>query len=459
MALNFLSFDEAAQKLGISGDRLTSLREAGQLRAYRDGASWKFRADEVEAMSAEGIPAEDSGLSDIGLADEKDAQADTELSDLALAGPDEPSDPSDSILLSETELGDSPDRPPSTIIGKSNGGASSEDDLELALDPDLDIEAAGAGSDVTLADDAGGEDQGVLEEAKTSFDEIDEVEIELEAESSRILDPEQAAAARRAAEEAASLSATDAMGSDLDIELSPTESGTDLPGSSPIEAAGDDVVISDSSTPLSGSSLDVEGDDEFVLGDSSDITLASSDSGINIVDPSDSGLALDDPSSLDLGGSAVESSLDLGEIGDAADEQLELETLEEVGDEEVKSDDDFLLTPLDESEAEAEEEDSSQIIALDSAADMEESASTLLGDAGDEEGGLAYDEALAVGAAGAVATVPDTTFSVPVNIFLVLCVMMMSLCGIMAWDLLRNIWSWDTPLQLNSPLIDAVNFW
>ena len=38
MAQKFTSLEEAADQLGISKDLLTQLREAGKVRAYRDGA-------------------------------------------------------------------------------------------------------------------------------------------------------------------------------------------------------------------------------------------------------------------------------------------------------------------------------------------------------------------------------------------------------------------------------------
>ena len=67
MAQKFVSLEEAATQLGISKDRLNELREDGKVRAYRDGASWKFRADDVEKLVAEGIPSPDASSSDISL--------------------------------------------------------------------------------------------------------------------------------------------------------------------------------------------------------------------------------------------------------------------------------------------------------------------------------------------------------------------------------------------------------
>src|SRR4029079_16975166 len=67
MAQRFSNLDEAAQQLGISKDRLSQLREAGKVRGYRDGASLKFRADDIDKLSADGIPAIDPPPSDIYL--------------------------------------------------------------------------------------------------------------------------------------------------------------------------------------------------------------------------------------------------------------------------------------------------------------------------------------------------------------------------------------------------------
>lgn len=199
MEQRFVSFEEALEKLGISSDRLNELRDHGQLRAYRDGSSWKFRSDEIESMVKDGVPdippPSDIGLVDseelvaaepIEVSDEDDKELeleslreaelpDSELeldledtdalsleSELDLTGmedtvaagtssleldlsDDEPGDTSDSILLSEEELGESVGTSPSTIIGKGEL-ASEEADLGLTTDDPID-----AGSDVRKA--------------------------------------------------------------------------------------------------------------------------------------------------------------------------------------------------------------------------------------------------------------------------------------------------------------------
>ena len=104
-------------------------------------------------------------------------------------------------------------------------------------------------------------------------------------------------------------------------------------------------------------------DDELVLGGisgtGSDVTLGG-DSGISLVDPSDSGLSLETPLNL---GPVAEESLELGE-----DDMLTTtQTVGKSSPAKVKADDDFLLTPLDESAD--TEESGSQVIALDTEAE------------------------------------------------------------------------------------------
>src|SRR4051794_19052806 len=305
MAQRLTSLEEAATQLGISTDRLNALREAGKVRAYRDGASWKFRSEDIEKFAAEGLPAAEPSPSDLaldlddedddfkfpadssgslkdspnepelGLADEKspaesidkpttepaaesagsDLSLDAEemvagpASDLSLdeedeptvAGLDEGSDDAlaldddgsidintDSILLSENELGGSIGRPPSTIIGKA----------DLDLDADLDLspldKGAGPVSDVKLADDShllgSGDDLGLdLPSPSGNFEDLEELEVDLEAESSRILAPDDVAKAQAAAKAAGSgkkKPAPSKSGGMSDIDLAPL--GSDL---------------------------------------------------------------------------------------------------------------------------------------------------------------------------------------------------------------------------------------
>ena len=53
---DLLNFDEAKQHLGKTDDELQEMIKSGQLRAFRDGDTWKFRSEDIEALAGE-IPA------------------------------------------------------------------------------------------------------------------------------------------------------------------------------------------------------------------------------------------------------------------------------------------------------------------------------------------------------------------------------------------------------------------
>jgi excisionase family DNA binding protein len=478
MAQKFTSLEDAAKQLSVSRDRLNQLREAGKVRAYRDGASWKFRAEDIEKLVRDGIPQLDAAPSDIALdLDEpepageaansgvdldlaEDDGAGSPASDLSLEDVDEPTvaglddegsdalaidldenpiNLSDSILLSEAELGDSPGRPPSTIIGKADLDA----DLDLSPPPS----GAGPASDVKLAPASdilpAGDDDLALELPSPSgnFARLEELEVDLEAESSRIMSPEDVAKAKGAA--AAASKPTESG----ELRLAPTDSDPGR-GTSDIGLAGSAA----SGTGLTGlSALELEDDDDQVLGDGSDVTLSSESSGINIISPSDSGLALDEVS-LDLSGSApIGSSLDLGNL--SADD-MPLEPLSVGSGVTEAKIGDFQLTPLGEDETD-EEKDSSQVIALD---ELSEEAGTAKVAGFGDSGMLTED--FGVGLAPGAVVVSDTT-DTPFSMWNVLglgsCLVLLGLSGMMVYDLLRNMWSWDGVSGANSSLLEVLN--
>ncbi len=517
MAQKLISLEEAADQLGISKERLLALREANKVPGYRDGASWKFRSEAIDKLAAEGIPTIDPGASDLALdlsdddlgADVPPSPAAAEVSgiDLEMAEDESPSGPessdlsleneemaagsasdisldevdeptvagledegsdalalddadeinlnTDSILMSEAELGAMSNRPPSTIIGKA----------ELDLDADLDLspvdKGAGPASDVKLAAadsglvPGGDEDELALDlpSASGDFDNLDELEVDLEAESSRIMSPKDVAKAQSAAKSAAKK-----KGAELsDIGLAPT--GSSMSGATSDVNIGSGV----SNVGLSGlSALELDDDDDDqVLGEGSgsDVTLSGESSGINIISPSDSGLALDEVS-LDLSGSApIGSSLDLGE---SVGSELGVETSgigsalglglgSKVGE-------DFQLTPLGEGD-EDEEKDSSQVIALDELSE-EAAGAPLASSFGDV--GMAAEDFGSVGLTpGAmpvgVATATEMPFSIWNVLGLTSCMLMLGLCGMMTFDLLRSMWSWEGVSSINSTLLEVLN--
>ncbi len=521
MEQKFVSFEDAIEKLGISAERLHALREGGELRAYRDGKSWKFRTDEIQGMVDSGVP-EPSPPSDVGLVSREELveaapiDVDDNDSDLSLVSEEEleqaeasppaksaeksdldlelelddtdsvpggselepdgledtvtagssdidldlelpEAGPSDSILLSEETLGESVSGPKSTIIGKDKLG-SADDDLELALDDDDgDVTA-----DVLSSQVAG---SGVLDDVEkkpgsSAFEGLEE--LDLAEESSPALAPE------KAAEGATPPEASDLQLDDLELEGGSNMGSTDVPVLE--DAAGDATG--------SGSELELASSDDLLASDSggSDLTLDSGDSGINLISPSDSGLALDDIP-LEMGGSAILSSLSL----EGSDPDISL-----IGDEaaasgdapiaELQTDDDFQLTPLSEG-ANDDGDSSSQVIELDAdmGGDLEggmedfgDAAVLDEGDFAEEEGDVVLSEDFAetpgddldMGyAPGPAAATIDRSYSMLNILGLGSSALLLLLGGTMMLDMMRNIWSWNEPYTLNSSLMDAILGW
>ncbi|HEX6962893.1 MAG TPA: helix-turn-helix domain-containing protein [Lacipirellula sp.] len=501
MEQRFVKFEEALEKLGVTPERLNQLREDNELRAYRDGASRKFRADEIERMAEEGVPdsppPSDIGLAsddelvdasplaglddldDLKLADDDDLtlggselelasdQEDTVTagaSDAALnihADTQEGSDPSDSILLSEEVLGESA-HSPSTIIGRRE---SEDADLELVTEDDdltvgSDVQLAGGASDVLSSHIAG---SGVLDElekesgATSAFENLEELEIDLAAESGRILGdvpaaPPKGSIAQQQEPETSDLSL---MGDDDGTDPAPEE----LAAAAPKKPA-----------PTDGPTSDLElatDEDDFVLAGEggSDITLDSGDSGINLL-PSDSGLALDDIP-LEAGGSAILDSLSLGDKGAAASDLSLVGSDPQLGQTEavasLQTDDAFRLTPL--GEIEEDSDSSSQVIALDAGLDdLGAGDAGILGeDAFAEEGVVVAEDYgdmpagdFAAAPYAATATRGEGEYSVWNIVGLGSCFFLLLFATILMFDMVRNIWSWDENLALNDSLLDSL---
>jgi excisionase family DNA binding protein len=422
--------------------------EGSELNLESAGGSELNLEDEEMAPG----PASDISLDDV---DEPTVEGlDDEQSDaLALDDADSIDLNTDSILLSEAELGVTTSRPPSTIIGKS----------ELDLDADLDLspldQGAGSRSDVRLAGDSGltpaADDELALDMPSPSgdFEGLEELEVDLEAESSRILSPEDIAKAQSAAK-AAQSSKTGGLS---DLGLAPSDS-TPSGVVSDVDIGGH----SSGNIGLSGlSALELD-DDEGVLGEGSgsDVTLSGESSGINIISPSDSGLALDEVP-LDLSGSApIGSSLDLGEtVG--SDVALETAGVSGIGSAlglGSKVGEDFQLTPIGEEDTD-DEKDSSQVIALDDIS--EETAGAPLA-SGFGDAAMIGEDFGAVGLApGAAPVGAATAAEMPFSIWNVLslagCIVLLGLCGMMTFDLLRSMWAWDGVSSINSSLLEVLN--
>ena len=458
----YYTAEEAAQVLGMTPAEVSQLRERNELRGLRDGATWKFKVEDVHGLSAQ--------IKAGKRADEGD------------------------VLASEVELGPSASSKSGTVLGPKKGASADSDiklgksdiklggsDIQLgASDIKLggsdiqlgasDIKLGGSdiklgGSDVKLGDsglklsDSGKGAPAVDDELDMSLDE------DLKVDDSQL----------RLSDEEDSSSSISAM---------PVSS----PGSGPTLGKGSDVKVGRGSDPKLGKGSDpklgagVLDDDEVVLGGSgtgSDVSIGG-DSGINLVGANDSGLSLEEPMEI---ASDDDDSLELGEddmltFSDATDGDSPTE---------LQAEDEFLLQP-EAAAADDEESDSgSQVIALDVGPGVSDTAATMVAGGGapmtpmldDELGGM---PAMGMGLPSSAATtaplgptgfepvggmvpagagagapaLPEAPYSGLNILALSFCVLLLVFCGWMTIDLMRNMWSWNQPYKLNSALMDWV---
>lgn len=388
MAQKYYNSEETAKALGVSEEEVQQMAQRQELHGYRDGAQWKFKAEDVDQ-----------------LAQQRTAQP-----------PATPEEGEGDVLLSELELGPSASGGSGTVIGGAEDGGK----------PSAD-------SDLKLGEESGPPQTAAADELGSKVTQFEELDLALE--------------------------------EDLTLE--------------------DSKLTSDEEGGSGGSSVDLAGkdleDDDLVLGGSgagSDITIGG-DSGISLVDPADSGLSLEEP--LKAAG-AAEESLELGED----DMIVPSEAAEPDSPTELKADDDFLLTPLEEVSEDEDSESGSQVIALDIEGDE---AATMIAGAPGESGvaamldedlspqpaaemefGAAVDAA-ALGAAplgtqpgrfveGAslaqTAALPETPYTIWNIVSLSFCSIFLILVGMMMYDLMRNMWSWGGAYEVNSSIMDGI---
>ena len=413
MVQQYFSLDEAAQVLGVTKEELNRIRAQGEIRAFADRGTWKFRKQDVEETARQ-----------------RGVGSDPQMPML-----DEPEfgDADDQILVSEQEVGPSDSNTSSTILGMgASGGASSDSDIRLV--PDI-VGKPGSDSDVKLIADldtdkpASDSDVKVVEAG--SADEDSDVRVE-ESEPSLVSDSD------------VTLAVGSRRGADSDVRLEPAGVGS-----------SDELSIPE------------QGDSDFELApvdasSESDITIAPSDSGISLGQPADSGISLEQPDDLELmgGASAAQSDETEFEIPLAASRRRG-------GDEtaaELDMESDFELAPL-----EAESESSAEVVSLEDEPEVDESAATSSGTSS-----AVFDDvgASAVGASFGVEEEVDELTTVPGRAaeqmisrtseqewgtlpFAGLCAstLLLALTGIMMLDVIRNIWSWGQPNPVSGGLV------
>ncbi len=272
----------------------------------------------------------------------------------------------------------------------------------------------------------------------------------------RLVEPEELAAAGKGPLEELDL----AMEEDLALAESDVASKKSPPAPAPKKeakkGAEEDAapVVEEEEVVLGGSS-----------GSGSDVTMGA-DSGISLVDPSDSGLSLEEP--LDLAPPG-EETLELGEddMITLAEEEADLDSPTQLRSEE------FDLTGLEEG-GEEEAESGSQVIALDEVGEAAPAAGVAPGRAPmleeDLVGATGAGPMIApfgappisgpgempAAAALAATALPEAPYTIWNVISLALCLLILTITGMMMFDMIRNIWSWDSQAVLSSPIMDGI---
>jgi len=191
MAQNYYNVEKAAEILGVSPDEVRKMRERNELHGYRDGANWKFKAEDIERFAkARSIAPADDDLSEditiqhpgtgssgamIGATDKglgSDIQFAVMDSGIKLDTPAAQSDDSDlkliddAILDSRPKLGKGPTADSSNALGgddlvlSPSGDVAASDirDSGIAL---IDPRDSGLALDEPIELGAGGEDDGL----------------------------------------------------------------------------------------------------------------------------------------------------------------------------------------------------------------------------------------------------------------------------------------------------------
>jgi hypothetical protein len=440
MAGKFVDLKEAAKMIGVTAEELVEMRSRGDIFGYRDGASWKFKMEEVERVLAERAGSNIGSGAGSAIFAANDEEFDNLISGLSskIVSDRDREDP-ESILVTEQELGHSAEGTSSTIIGKQGKKSAADSDLHLATDG-----GSGKGSDKGSGSDKLLEAPGARLKGGEGSDVLGGTHLKTSGGSGTGDMP----------------GAKSGSGTG-DMPGIKSGSGTgDMPkvksaGGSEVHL-GDEMKMADDDLELgSDDALDEEiGLAGSHKGKGSDVTLGSGDSGINLK-PSDSGLNLDEEP-LDLGGSAVES-LELPEDDDVI--ALEEEPADPEEATQLKADDQFMLSASD-ALMEDESDSGSQVIALEDSEAFDENAATML-KAGEQP--LLADDAFAAANMGPADPLAAATLSpgmapagapmyvqqveLPYSIWNVLSLfaitIVLTLTGMFMTDVMLNMWSWN----------------
>jgi hypothetical protein len=438
---NLIPMDEAARILGMTVEQVTELRSNNEIFGYKDGANWKFKMSELERVAGE---------MDIKL---NMSEAANVASDLSESFGFDLSESSGLLMDEDSGAELIEDLDSAEYIEDSSVELEQPDPQSIRLENEADSIDLDS-SDLRLAD-SGILDKQASDTAKTSGSDVD---------SESVLDDDDeelsfGSSSLSLASDSRKLTDEDSMKLVGDSKKM-SESDMLLSGDDDLSMPEDDFTFGDDSGSFEESaemSSDFEDSGALILDDSdssNEITLEPNESGINL-SASSSGLSLDDGSSLDLGASDIDA-LDL------PDDSEEIVVLDDAGDAPVMlEEDDFNLTPL-ENSMDDDDSSGSQVIALeDSEIYADDSAATVLGDSsfgepvgseagfGDDSSFGAFQDpsqamvpagAAAAGAIGAGAVLDEAPYTLWQILSLGGTLFLMLAGSMVAYNLAQNLW-------------------
>ena len=265
----YYNLQKAADVLGLSTGEVNRLREQGKLRAYKDGADWKFRKEEVDKLAADMIrersKANNDGLLSTEDDEEKTTFADSSAFDTMFdqAGND--------LQISLNEQKADAASVADSAEDAFNFSLEGEDDgLTLAEEP--------ADDGLTLAEEPADDGLTLAEEPKEEDGLILSSEDSALAEDVKVSGSDSGSGLSLAGDSGLELLGGSDSGSGLN--LSTGDSGLELldeVGASDVDLAGGDLVLGGS-------------------GSGSGLNLDSGDSGLELMSDSDGGFELDQAS-------------------------------------------------------------------------------------------------------------------------------------------------------------------
>lgn len=510
MAKKYLNLEEAAAQLGMDKDELNRLREDGEIRGFADRGAWKFRTEDIEELGRS-FQADSDPAIPLMSGDE-----DEDLFGSAILEENEVSDGSDSVI-DEDEVGeqatvirgsvhDEDDSPMELNSSDSDVRlvVDDGDDLQLDSEPELVALDDDSDSDVRLADDSNvdlSSDSDVKLVDSDSEPDMETLEIDTGSDSDVKLVADDSDLAGSESDVALVGNDDFDLGSDSDVAL--VHDDDDGEDASILAEDSGISLASDSGISLAGpldSGISLEVDDE------SGISLVDEDSsGISLVDDDSSGISLegDDDSDISITADSgislepfnvddVDKTVPMMTQGDDKNATLEIPSLDDDDDSSFDLSDSSADTSVLMVNDEGDVGGSSGSVILDS--DEDDGTSGIFDDEDDLDDEFSSDDSIAgdfdddddfddiydaddddfddsfqsgeshaefvapsgFGSPSAVMAPAEQEWGVGTFVALAISTLLLTICGIVMYDLVRTMWHYDDPSSFATTILDSV---